>query len=41
VPFELVLWHLIAEWGAQAKTEDWQRRLHGSLTGFEERRSAP
>ncbi len=41
VPFELVLWHLIAEWGVQAKTEDWQTRLRDSLRGFEERRTAP
>jgi hypothetical protein len=41
VALELVLWHLIAEWGVQAKTEDWPQRLHDSLTGFEERRTAP
>ncbi len=41
VPLELVLWHLIAEWGVRAKTEDWLQRLRDSLTGFEERRTAP
>jgi hypothetical protein len=41
VPFELVLWHLIAEWGVRAKTDAWQHRLRDSLAGFEERRPAP
>lgn len=41
VALELVLWHLIAEWGVQAKTSDWQTTLQESLTGFEERRIAP
>jgi hypothetical protein len=35
-----VLWHLIAEWGVQARTEDWQDLLRASMAGFEERRSA-
>lgn len=41
VPIELVLWHLIAEWGVRAKSADWQQTLRGSLVGFEERRTAP
>jgi hypothetical protein len=41
VPFELVLWHLLAEWGVAAKTDDWQALLRNSLSGFEERRTAP
>jgi hypothetical protein len=40
LPLELVLWHLIAEWGVQARTEDWQDLLRASMAGFEERRSA-
>jgi hypothetical protein len=41
VPFELVLWHLLAEWGIASKTDDWQPLLRESLSGFEERRTAP
>lgn len=41
VPLELVLWHLIAEWGVQARSPDWQDLLRASIAGFEERRSSP
>jgi hypothetical protein len=41
VPLELVLWHLIAEWGVTPKTDGWQEVLDKSLTGFEQRRTAP
>jgi hypothetical protein len=41
VPFELVLWHLIAEWGVTPKTGGWQEVLDESLAGFEQRRTAP
>jgi hypothetical protein len=41
IPLELVLWHLIAEWGVTPKHEDWQRVLEGSVEGFEGRRRAP
>jgi hypothetical protein len=41
VALELVLWHLIAEWGIRAKTPDWQNILSDSLEGFHERRTAP
>lgn len=41
VPIELVLWHLLAEWGVASKTDDWQALLRESLSGFEERRTAP
>lgn len=41
VAFELVLRHLIAEWGVQPKTEDWEMILDKSLAGFEERRNVP
>jgi hypothetical protein len=41
VPIELVVWHLIAEWGVEPKHDDWQRILRASIEGFEERRSAP
>jgi hypothetical protein len=40
VPLELVVWHLIAEWGVQSKTEDWQQLLSESIAGFDERRTA-
>jgi hypothetical protein len=41
VPLELVLWHLIAEWGVKPKHADWQRILEDSLDRFEKRRSTP
>ena len=41
VPLELVLWHLIAEWGVTPKSDDWQEILGESLVGFEQRRTAP
>lgn len=41
VPLELVLWHLIAEWGVEARTSDWQDLLRTSIAGFEKRRSSP
>ena len=41
VPLELVLWHLIAEWGVKPKTDDWLAVLSESLEGFEQRRTAP
>jgi len=41
VAFELVIRHLIAERGVQAKTGDWDEIIEDSLAGFEERRTAP
>jgi hypothetical protein len=41
VPIELVFWHLIAEWDVQPKRDDWQDTLTESLSGYEERRTAP
>jgi len=41
VPFELVLWHVLAEWGVASKTDDWRTLRRQSLSGFEERRTAP
>lgn len=41
VPLELVLWHLIAEWGVTPKTDGWYDVLGESLAGFEQRRTAP
>lgn len=41
VPLELVLWHLVAEWGVTPKTDVWREILRESLEGFEERRTAP
>jgi hypothetical protein len=41
VPLELVIWHLIAEWGVTPKRDDWREILEDSLAGFEERRRAP
>lgn len=41
VAVELVLRHLITEWGIQPKTDDWWSILEDSLSGFEGRRTAP
>lgn len=41
VPLELVLWHLIAEWGVKPKQPDWQPILEESIDKFEAMRSAP
>ncbi len=41
LPLELVLWHLIAEWGVTPKSEDWQTILEESMESFESKRSAP
>lgn len=41
VALELVLWHLIAEWGVDSKTDDWSGLFRQSLEGFEQRRRAP
>lgn len=40
VPLELIVWHLVAEWGAQPKGEDWKAVLRESIAGFDERRRA-
>jgi hypothetical protein len=40
VPLELVLWHLIAEWGVTPKTDGWFEVLDESVAGFEQRRTA-
>jgi len=40
VPLELVIWHLIADWGVESKTTGWQVLLAGSIKGFDERRTA-
>jgi hypothetical protein len=40
VPLELVVWHLVAEWGVEPRAEDWRSVLAESITGFDERRSA-
>jgi len=40
VSLELVLWHLITEWGLASKTIDWRELLSESLEGFELRRRA-
>ena len=39
VALELVLWHLLAEWGVESRTDDWQSVLQGSLDGFRDRRT--
>lgn len=41
VPLELVLWHLIVEWGVKPKRDDWQRILEDSMEGFAPSRHAP
>lgn len=40
IPLELVLWHLIAEWGVEPKRKSWQQILQESIEGFETRRQA-
>jgi hypothetical protein len=40
VPLELVIWHLVAEWGVEPKSDDWQAVLSESIAGFDQRRSA-
>lgn len=40
LPIELVLWHLIAEWGVTPKRDDWQRQLEASIDRFDGRRPA-
>lgn len=39
VPLELVLWHLITEWGVKPLSEDWQQILVDSVQGFYKRRT--
>lgn len=38
VPLELVIWHLVAEWGVESKSDDWQQVLDASIAGFDDRR---
>lgn len=40
LPLELVVWHLVAEWGVEPKAGDWRSVLTESIAGFDERRSA-
>jgi hypothetical protein len=40
VPLELVLWHLIAEWGVKPKRDDWQQQLEASIDGSDLRQRA-
>lgn len=40
VPLELVIWHLITEWGVTPRTDDWRAVLNESIAGFDERRRA-
>ena len=39
VPLELIIWHLVAEWGASSRTDDWRQLLQASIRGFDERRT--
>lgn len=39
IPLELVVWHLVAEWGVEPRSEDWGPVLAASITGFDERRT--
>lgn len=41
VALELVLWHLISDWAVTPIADDWKAILRDSLTGFEDRRTAP
>jgi hypothetical protein len=38
VPLELVLLHLISEWGVAPRLDDWRKVLDESIAGFDERR---
>lgn len=38
VPLELVITHLITEWGARPRTDDWRTVLNESIAGFRDRR---
>jgi hypothetical protein len=40
IPLELVIWHLLAEWGVPPRSDDWQAILRESIEGFDERRTA-
>ena len=40
MPLELVVWHLIAEWGVSPRSDGWQNILGESIEGFDERRTA-
>jgi hypothetical protein len=40
IPLELVIWHLVAEWGVEARTPAWRAVLEESISGFDERRTA-
>lgn len=40
VPLELVVWHLITEWGVTPRTDEWRPVLNESIKGFDERRRA-
>ncbi|MHB1538689.1 MAG: hypothetical protein ACYCUM_13655 [Solirubrobacteraceae bacterium] len=41
LPLELVLWHLIVEWGVMARREDWRHVLAESIDGFQRKRRSP
>ena len=40
VPLELVIWHVIAEWGAKPRTSEWLAILEKSMAGFDDRRTS-
>jgi hypothetical protein len=35
IPLELVVWHLIAEWGVETRSDDWRALLVASAEGFD------
>ncbi len=37
VSLELVIWHLITDWGAKPRSEDWKAILEESIKGYEAR----
>jgi hypothetical protein len=39
VPLELVLWHLITDWGVHPVEDDWRKRLGDSMDEFFKRRT--
>lgn len=39
IPLELVIWHLIAEWGVASRSDGWSAILRESISGFDARRT--
>jgi hypothetical protein len=39
IPLELVIWHLITEWGVKPKSDGWREIPSESIRGWQERRT--